>query len=528
MKPVSFQRVRRIDDPNKLLQKYNADDLIVQEKYDGFKVFASKEKGKVYLYTRRGNEFADKMPSLAAELGQLMPNNTSVLGELVYIDEFGKQDLFRVQQLVRSGVRRSRSKQRSLPGNIVFYLYDVLEWKGDEISSLPLFERQAYVSRIVGRKPSVFDQEFGVIRGVPNYKFSEIDAAIENSLSKGGEGVVIKPKDSPYEYGEFGRAEPFGEWYKFKAPEKANTIDVFTDSYEKLESRLRFKVYQFDGPKKVFIGNVSNLSRSDEAKAKKMIDAGERVVMEISYQDKLPSGRLRHIAFRRLRPDKPASSATVRENPKQSQPSLKLMALPIEGDEQFKYELLGYEILCYISDEDYCAAVVDASCAPTKVVHSTCYGSLADVLEDAVVAIETQHFSFTSRIPELNFSAMHPRLKTRQSDHALRSERSKRISERMNNIVSGRAKYNPSREAHEDAATSLISQAEMIASKLVMRPRLDPISFDQFIKAHRMAAEAFAHSQYVDLETQQKANQLLFDLEGYMKELVAEEDYGIR
>jgi len=98
----------------------------------------------------------------------------------------------------------------------------------------------------------------------------------------------------------------------------------------------------------------------------------------------------------------------------------------------------------------------------------------------------------------------------------------------MNNIVSGRAKYNPSREAHEDAATSLISQAEMIASKLVMRPRLDPISFDQFIKAHRMAAEAFAHSQYVDLETQQKANQLLFDLEGYMKELVAEEDYGIR
>ena len=523
MKPVAFQRVRRLDDPSKLLEKYLPEDLVVQEKYDGFKVLAVKESPKVYLYTRRGNEFSEKMPAMAAEVSHLLPNQTSVLGELVYINEEGKQDLYRVQQLVRSGVRRSREKQRKLPGQLVFYIYDVLEWKGEDITSLPLSERQVYVSRIVGRKPSIFDQEFGVIRGVPNYKFEELDQALVNSVRAGGEGVVIKVKDSPYEYGELGRAEPFGDWYKFKAPQKAQTIDVFTDSYEKLESRLRFKVFQYDGMKKVFIGNVSNLSRDDELKAKKMIDAGEKVVMEISFQERLPSGRLRHIAFRRLRPDKPASSATVRENPM----PLRLAAAPIRGDELARYELSGFEILCYISDEDCCAAIIKPSKKSFTVVHTTSYGSLADVLEDAVMAIESNEFSFTSRPPILDLPDMSTRYRTRQADHTLRGERTKRISERMNKIVSGSARYNPPSEMHEGRADGLLGEAEAIIERLVMRPKFDESTFNQFIEAHRMTSKAAAHAEYLDYELQKRADQLLFDLEGYMRELVSSGgDYG--
>jgi len=42
-----------------------------------------------------------------------------------------------------------------------------------------------------------------------------------------------------------------------------------------------------------------------------------------------------------------------------------------------------------------------------------------------------------------------------------------------------------------------------------------------------MTSKAAAHAEYLDYELQKRADQLLFDLEGYMRELVSSGgDYG--
>jgi hypothetical protein len=297
-------RLRQLDVPEDILRKHKPSELWVEQKYDGFKSMGSRGASGTKLYSRNGKDLTKKAPSITVKLDNLLPKNTTVLGEVIYVVK-GDQRLGLVQSVLHSALpSRAIDQAKKLGGRLEFVIYDMLELNGKDISSKSLsFRRKALEGYIPSR---------GVVRSSKKYTWAKRKDAMRDSIKAGGEGIVVKVKSAPYIYRKAGESEPFGKWWKHKVPGiKSNTEDVILSGYAKREKRLAFKMYQFKDGKRTFVGYVSNLPRVTERSVQKMSDAGKGVIAEISHQERFPSGKFRHPGWIRLRPDKPLKSATM-------------------------------------------------------------------------------------------------------------------------------------------------------------------------------------------------------------------------
>jgi len=297
--PIAPMKLKKLKSPDDMLKNYDDSDIIVQMKLDGFKTQAINEDNKPRLYTRRGEEFTENVPDLIKGLASTLPSGTFVLGELVWEDSKGKQSISDIQTVVGSSPEKAHEKIKEGKGKPVFYVYDILWSKGKDITKKPYEERYDILKGLTkGAK--------GDIRLVKNYTYAQKDEAINTALKVNAEGIVLKPKNSTYEYGKVGSNEPVGEWAKFKPGAKAKTDEVVLNKYNKAEDKLVFPMYQYKDSELFEVGKLSGMSKEDEAKIKKVIDSGKSVVVEISFQERMPSGKFRHAGWSRFRPDKPA------------------------------------------------------------------------------------------------------------------------------------------------------------------------------------------------------------------------------
>src|SRR5262245_48845980 len=62
------------------------DVWIFEAKLDGYRVLARVENGRTRLVTRNGNDWTEKMPALASEIGQLALQSGWIDGEIVVMD----------------------------------------------------------------------------------------------------------------------------------------------------------------------------------------------------------------------------------------------------------------------------------------------------------------------------------------------------------------------------------------------------------------------------------------------------------
>lgn len=303
MRPIAFMRLRSLEEPKKLLQKYKPSELVVEQKFDGFKVMATRDR-EVRLYSRRGQDLTKKVPAVVNHLKAMLKPGDTVLGELIYIKD-GKQSIECVQSILNSkSPARAVAQTKKFKGKLEFIVYDILKWRGASINEEPFTRRHKALVKTVRSQ--------GPIRTSRLYTWGKRNLAMKKAIDTGGEGIVIKLKSSPYVYRKSGETEPFGHWWKYKAPDrKSYTDDVILYGYVKRAKRLAFKMYQISGGKEIYVGNISNLPRATEAQVKKETDRGKRVVAEISYQERFPSGKFRHPGWVRLRPDKPIKSATM-------------------------------------------------------------------------------------------------------------------------------------------------------------------------------------------------------------------------
>ena len=310
--PIAFMRLHQVDDPEEVLDQHDPGDIVVQEKYDGWKILAVRDRGGVRLYTRHGNDASENFPDLADELSYL-PVGTAVLGEIVGFDADGKQRLALVQSIAGSGSDEAQQKTRDLTesgGSLAYFVYDMLWDRGDDIMSEPWEYRDSRLREVV--------EDGDQVRIVVSYPWDEHGNVIRRSLAAGGEGLVIKPKDSLYVHAGPGEDEPHGDWIKYK---KSYTEDVILDGYELGDPDPRgfrkasFDAVQIKDGRRVRVGNLTSVSHQVQKQLMDMVDAHEDPVVEVRYQERHPkTGLMRHMRFVRLRPDKPASSATLRED----------------------------------------------------------------------------------------------------------------------------------------------------------------------------------------------------------------------
>jgi bifunctional non-homologous end joining protein LigD len=69
-------------------QPFDHDDFIFELKYDGFRALAHGDSGRSRLISRNHHEFTTS-PDLSASIGQALPSQVVLDGEIVYLDKDG-------------------------------------------------------------------------------------------------------------------------------------------------------------------------------------------------------------------------------------------------------------------------------------------------------------------------------------------------------------------------------------------------------------------------------------------------------
>jgi bifunctional non-homologous end joining protein LigD len=293
-------------------------DWVAENKFDGYRLLARIQGGKVRLFTRNGNDWTSKLKDLAAEIAALGVDSAWLDGEIVVLNEAGVPDFNRLQ----NAIDNSRSK------DIVFFLFDMPFLGTKDLRPLPLVSRRAALKELLAE------------RGTDRVRFSEAFNAPATQLlaaacNLGLEGVILKRADSPY---VSSRSET---WLKLKCQQRQEFVVVgFTDrSGAANEVGGLLLGYHEDGVLRyggsVGTGWNSSLGRELHAQLVKLeVDkpaveastvkpgrwskrtAGSerwvrpKMVVEVAFSEWTPEGHVRHPTFRGVRSDKPGKDIT--------------------------------------------------------------------------------------------------------------------------------------------------------------------------------------------------------------------------
>jgi DNA ligase D-like protein (predicted ligase) len=149
-------------------------------KLDGYRLEVVKTKGRVTLYSRRGNNLTKRFDYIAAALESL-PDETAIDGELVALDEEGRPSFNLLQNF------------RSAAPHIIYYAFDILFHRGENIMQLPLSNRRVILAKAVEPSDHV---------GLSQVSNKTAEQMLRFARSHGLEGVVAKRADSLYQPGK--------------------------------------------------------------------------------------------------------------------------------------------------------------------------------------------------------------------------------------------------------------------------------------------------------------------------------------
>jgi DNA ligase D-like protein (predicted ligase) len=152
-------------------------EWVYELKLDGYRAQAIRDKNGVHLLSRNGKSFSRKFPLVFAALEDALPIGTALDGELVGFDEMGQPSFNALQNA-------------GPDANVVFFAFDVLESEGKDVKKLPLRARKTILKLVLAASDRIqcSDHFAG-----PLAKFTEAVKEI------GGEGIVAKRLDAPYE-----------------------------------------------------------------------------------------------------------------------------------------------------------------------------------------------------------------------------------------------------------------------------------------------------------------------------------------
>lgn len=156
---------------------------IFEPKIDGHRLLFSQKSGRIRLYTRHETECTQQYPEL------LVPFDDDILldGEVACAGPDGVD--FEEVMIRFKASKDQRIKQLTVSSPVTFVVFDVLQYKGQDLRRMPLLQRKEILAGI--KMPT---QQFGVIPFVEDAG----EALFNQMVSRKLEGMVGKRKNSLY------------------------------------------------------------------------------------------------------------------------------------------------------------------------------------------------------------------------------------------------------------------------------------------------------------------------------------------
>ena len=183
-------------------------EVTVEFKLDGARIQVHRDGDAVRVWTRTLREVTDGVPELVDRI-RALPCQTAVLdGETLALDEDGRPRAF---QDTMSRFGSSGSDEGAL---LSPFLFDVLHLDGRDLLDEPLAVRLDALAGLLA------DDEHAALRmpGVRRPSAEQAAGVLDDALTAGHEGVVVKALDAPYAAGRRGKA-----WQKVKP---VHTLDL--------------------------------------------------------------------------------------------------------------------------------------------------------------------------------------------------------------------------------------------------------------------------------------------------------------
>ena len=176
-------------------------------KYDGYRLIARIEAGKVRLITRGGLDWTAKFPALARRLAALPVKSAILDGELVALRPDGTTSFADLQDAIAN----------NRTDGLIYFAFDLLYRDGWDLTGAALIDRKrAFAELLPG-------DGHGMVR-YSDHQEGHGPEFLRHAAAYGLEGIVSKRRDSPYS-GRRGR-----NWLKIKSRNRDEFIVVgFTD-----------------------------------------------------------------------------------------------------------------------------------------------------------------------------------------------------------------------------------------------------------------------------------------------------------
>jgi bifunctional non-homologous end joining protein LigD len=221
-------------------------DWLFEIKWDGYRIQAVVDKGKVRTYTRKGLDGDTYFRGLLAPPTWIAAEQAIVDGEVVAIDEDGAPDFSLLQEAI-SGLRvGGRRGGRTGPApRLVYQAFDLLYLNGRSLLRVTLEGRKSLLRSVLRESPRVRYASHVVGEGIAFH-----EAASERRL----EGILAKLRRSRYEPGARSPA-----WLKIKIrPEQELVVGGYTPGEGNAKDLGALAVGVYEGDRLRFAGKVGS------------------------------------------------------------------------------------------------------------------------------------------------------------------------------------------------------------------------------------------------------------------------------
>lgn len=288
-------------------------DWRYEVKFDGYRIMARIDSGKVQLFTRNGHDWTAKMPQQAEALAALGLESAWLDGEVVVPNEDGTPDFQALQNAFEVG--------RS--GTIIYYLFDLPYLNGMDLREVPLEERRAALSQVLEHNDN------DLLRFSADFT-EQPESVLESACQMKLEGLIGKRVGSTYV------SKRSSSWVKIKCKNRQEFIIVgYTDpkgarsgfgalllGLHDEAGALHYAGKVGTGFNQVTLKNLHaklqalEVDKSPLAKAPPAADVRgahwlkPELMCEVAFAEMTRQGVIRHSVFHGLRSDKPAQAIT--------------------------------------------------------------------------------------------------------------------------------------------------------------------------------------------------------------------------
>ena len=164
-------------------------------KHDGFRFICRRDGDRVRVFSRRGNDYTERVPRIVDTFARLSATSVTLDGEGVACDTQGVTNF----ELPRAALGRPAKRE------VFLYAFDLLELDGRDLRREPWSDRRRKLARVLrgaGHGVQLSDHMEG----------TDGDAMFRHACAMGLEGIVAKRRDKPYRSGR----SP--DWIKVKNP----------------------------------------------------------------------------------------------------------------------------------------------------------------------------------------------------------------------------------------------------------------------------------------------------------------------